>query len=187
MFTPATSASSTSEPEVIMPNAFSTHVTGPPFLYWWPFADEMTTGCETWAMTAGARPKAFTARPEAAEPSTNARRDVEPFMARDDDTTAPNDKEVRAIAPARRNRVPSAANPDDHHELRLRARAEARTALTRRRSRARREAERFAGRALGTRGGLRRPVRLGLDFRRDGFPFERRRLVVHAQRRPRIP
>ena len=43
-FTPAMTASSTSEPPVISRNAFSTPVTSPPFLNRLPFADDTTTG-----------------------------------------------------------------------------------------------------------------------------------------------
>src|SRR6185436_18366734 len=57
MFTPATSASSTSSPRVMRPKASSTQVRGPPFLYLKPLAEEMTTGF-TEVMTAGACPKA---------------------------------------------------------------------------------------------------------------------------------
>ena len=38
------SASSTSFPSVIIPNAISTPVRVPPFLYRWPLADAITTG-----------------------------------------------------------------------------------------------------------------------------------------------
>src|SRR5512141_2724770 len=44
MFTPATTASRTSEPLVIIENAFSTAVCVPPFLYRLPLPDEITTG-----------------------------------------------------------------------------------------------------------------------------------------------
>ena len=44
MLTPAMSASSTSAPPVIRPNAFSTPVTSPPFLNRLPLFDETTTG-----------------------------------------------------------------------------------------------------------------------------------------------
>src|SRR5947209_20049438 len=44
MFTPATRASSTSQPPVIIENAFSTQVCAPPFLNLLPFDDEITTG-----------------------------------------------------------------------------------------------------------------------------------------------
>ena len=44
MFTPAIRASRTSLPSVIIANARSTHVCGPPFLCSCPLADEMTTG-----------------------------------------------------------------------------------------------------------------------------------------------
>ena len=57
MFTPATSASSTSSPRVMRPKASSTHVRGPPFLYLNPLAEEMTTGL-TDVRTAGPWPKA---------------------------------------------------------------------------------------------------------------------------------
>src|SRR5260370_36480911 len=74
MFTPATSASSTSSPRVMRPKASSTHVRGPPFLYLNPLAEEMTTGF-TEAMTAGPWPKA------GAVPAPAARRPAVPdFM-----------------------------------------------------------------------------------------------------------
>src|SRR6478672_4662998 len=57
MFTPATRASSTSDPWTIIPNAFWTPVTSPPFLKTLPLAEEMTTGLALFgAITAGACP-----------------------------------------------------------------------------------------------------------------------------------
>src|SRR3954466_11233559 len=44
MFTPAISASSTSDPPVIIWNAFSTQVCGPPFLNLLPLLEAITTG-----------------------------------------------------------------------------------------------------------------------------------------------
>src|SRR2546421_3500019 len=80
MFTPATTASSTSAPWVIIWNAFSTQVTLPPFLNRLPLAAETTTGltarpattCGPWA---GAGWGAAAATPTAALPRTNDRRD----------------------------------------------------------------------------------------------------------------
>ncbi len=57
MLTPATRASSTSNPWVIRVNAFWTPVISPPFLNTLPFAEEMTTGLTPppfGAITAGA-------------------------------------------------------------------------------------------------------------------------------------
>src|SRR5258708_25017826 len=73
MFTPATSASSTSSPRVMRPKASSTHVRGPPFLYLNPLAEEMTTGF-TEVMTAGPWPKA------GAVPAPAARRPAVPVF-----------------------------------------------------------------------------------------------------------
>ena len=57
MLTPATRASSTSDPCVIIVNAFWTHVTSPPFLKTLPLAEEMTTGRALFeGITAGACP-----------------------------------------------------------------------------------------------------------------------------------
>src|SRR5438128_1045269 len=44
ILTPAMTESSTSAPDVIISNAFCTHVRLPPFLNRFPFAEEMTTG-----------------------------------------------------------------------------------------------------------------------------------------------
>jgi urocanate hydratase len=58
-FTPAMTASSTSAPEAIIANAFSTQVSLPPFRYWLPLAEQMTSGLALFGvMTAGAWPNA---------------------------------------------------------------------------------------------------------------------------------
>src|SRR4029079_5660638 len=53
MLTPAISASSTSDPAVIIWNAFSTQVCGPPFLNVLPLLDEMTTGFTLFGVITG--------------------------------------------------------------------------------------------------------------------------------------
>src|SRR2546430_6640630 len=81
MFTPAMSASSTSLPPVIMVNAFSTHVSVPPFLKRLPLDDEMTTGLTApRAMTVG--PCWAMARPTAAAPMVVATKLRRVIMAR---------------------------------------------------------------------------------------------------------
>src|SRR5262245_55791646 len=80
MLTPAMRASSTSDPDVIMPNAVSTQVFVPPFLYRLPLFDATTTGLTLLGvMTVGACAKsgfaaAAAATPAAAEVWTNSRR-----------------------------------------------------------------------------------------------------------------
>src|SRR6266513_3013420 len=80
MLTPAISASSTSASLVIMPNAVSTHVFVPPFLYRLPLADEITTGLTLFGViTVGACPKSVAGAAAAATPAavvvwTNSRR-----------------------------------------------------------------------------------------------------------------
>ncbi len=67
MFTPAISASSTSPPDTIIANAFSTHVCVPPFLNWCPFAEETTRGLALFgASTVGAWPNTAAGETEAA-------------------------------------------------------------------------------------------------------------------------
>src|SRR5579862_9841376 len=85
MLTPATSASSTSAPAVIIENAFSTHVIVPPFLYRCPLAEEMTVGLTLFFVIAvGAWPKAGVAA--AASPAvlvtTKSRREILSGMGR---------------------------------------------------------------------------------------------------------
>src|SRR5688500_13281626 len=85
MLTPAISASSTSLPDVIIENAFSTHVIGPPFLWSLPFAEAMTAGVTVFlVMTVGdwpnAGPVAAAARP-AVLAATNFRREILSDMA----------------------------------------------------------------------------------------------------------
>jgi hypothetical protein len=80
MFTPATSASRTSDPPVIIWNAFSTHVCEPPFLNLWPLLDATTSGLTLLGViTVGAWAKsgfaaAAAATPAAAVVCTNSRR-----------------------------------------------------------------------------------------------------------------
>ena len=86
MLTPATSASSTSSPATIRLKASSTQVRGPPFLYWWPFAEAITTGgVARRACTAGASARATPAAVEttvAAAPAfTKSRRVIFSVMA----------------------------------------------------------------------------------------------------------
>src|SRR5262249_1685809 len=88
MLTPAVSASSTSDPAVIIWKALSTQVAGPPFLKRFPLAEGMTTGLIVLVMAASACPDslesargspssasgAAAAIPAAAVVRTNARR-----------------------------------------------------------------------------------------------------------------
>src|SRR5262245_14444184 len=80
MFTPAPSASRTSEPCEIIPKAFSTHVTVPPFLNSFPFAEEITTGFTLLGIRiVGDSPRAeptpaVATRPAADPARTNSRR-----------------------------------------------------------------------------------------------------------------
>src|SRR6266705_2053440 len=82
MLTPAMSASSTSSPRVRRRNASSTQVRGPPFLYWLPFSELITTGWVLlWVITVGPWPKSGRAPTAmvAAPIFTNSRR-LESFM-----------------------------------------------------------------------------------------------------------
>ncbi len=79
MLTPAMSESSTSDPFVIIENAFSTHVMVPPFLKTLPFSEAMTIGLAVFGpITAGPPPKAVlvegSASPAAAPVRTKSRR-----------------------------------------------------------------------------------------------------------------
>ena len=79
MLTPAMSASSTSEPLVIMPNAFSTQVTGPPFLNRCPLPEATTIGLTDFGVIivgawANAERAAADASPAAVPVLTNSRR-----------------------------------------------------------------------------------------------------------------
>src|SRR6266568_9191108 len=80
MLTPATTASSTSLPDVIIENAFSMHVIEPAFLNRWPLPEETTTGFTLFFVCiVGACPKAGAAA-AAAIPAvlvtTNSRREI---------------------------------------------------------------------------------------------------------------
>src|SRR4051794_29358884 len=75
MLTPATSASSTSDPAAIIENAFSTQVAVPPFLNRLPLAAATTIGlAERGVMTVGACSKAGATARAAAVRWTNWRR-----------------------------------------------------------------------------------------------------------------
>src|SRR5438128_10021680 len=70
MFTPAIRASSTSEPPVIIENAFSTPVCVPPFLNLLPFDDAITTGLTLFGViTVGAWPNSGLDADAAATPA----------------------------------------------------------------------------------------------------------------------
>src|ERR1044071_6993639 len=59
MLTPAITASSTSEPPVIIVNAFCTPVTVPPFLKRLPLADEITSGLTALCVRIVGKPQAW--------------------------------------------------------------------------------------------------------------------------------
>src|SRR5215470_12389081 len=70
MLTPATSASRTSAPPVIIENAFSTQVCAPPFLNLWPLLDAITSVLTPFVITAGAWPNTVFGIAAAAIPAT---------------------------------------------------------------------------------------------------------------------
>src|SRR4051812_38354292 len=74
MLTPAISDSSTSVPEVISENAFSTQVTVPPFLYSLPFAEAITAGLTLFlVITTGPCPGPGEVLPNAGDAAAAAR------------------------------------------------------------------------------------------------------------------